>query len=76
MIKTRLMQEINLSYNTIQDCLQQLQELELIELQNDSSEFLTTGKGLDFLAKWLQLQEFLKPDEKVSIKTRKISLCY
>ncbi|MGO8806350.1 MAG: winged helix-turn-helix domain-containing protein [Candidatus Bathyarchaeia archaeon] len=70
MVKTRLMQKLNLSFNTIQECLAQLQELKLLQLQHGTMEYATTGKGLDFLAKWMQLQEFLKPEEKISLKIK------
>jgi predicted transcriptional regulator len=67
------MQKLNLSYNMLQDSLGQLQELSLVELQPATAEFVTTGRGLEFLTKWMQLQEFLKPGEKISIKAGKIS---
>lgn len=72
-VKTRLMQKLNLSFNMTQDCLGQLEELKLVECRADTSEYFTTGKGLAFLVKWMQLQEFLKPEEKVSLKMGKIS---
>ena len=65
------MQKANLSYNALQRCLLQLQELDLVELCPGSLEYITTQKGRIFLEKWMQLQEFLKPEEKVSIKTQK-----
>jgi predicted transcriptional regulator len=69
--KTRLMQKANLSYNTLQDCLQQLQELGMVNIFPDSSEYMTTQKGSTFLQKWAQLQEFLMPKEKIQIKTKR-----
>ena len=64
------MQKANLSYNNLQDCLQQLQQLELIELHPDAS-YVTTMKGKTFIMKWNQLQEFLEPEEGISIKAKK-----
>lgn len=63
-VKTRLMQKLNLSYNTLQDCLTQLLELNLLELNPHTLEYITSRKGLDFLVQWTQLQAFLKPAEK------------
>jgi predicted transcriptional regulator len=70
-VKTRLMQKANLSYSSLQDCLQQLQNLNLVQLQNGTSGYVTTEKGITFLIKWKQLQEILNPHERVSIKARK-----
>ena len=72
--KTRLMQKANLSYYNLQDCLLQLQELDLIEFHPNTAEYATNEKGLNFLAKWSQLQELLTPKERVSIKAKKTSL--
>jgi predicted transcriptional regulator len=66
------MQKANISYNTLQDCLQQLQELDLVELHPNTLEYVTTKKGITFLVKWMQLQEFLMPNEKVSIRAKKV----
>lgn len=70
-IKTRLMQKANLSYIVLQGCLQQLQELELLELHSDSLEYMTTAKGKTFLNTWVQLQELLVPQEKISFNARR-----
>jgi predicted transcriptional regulator len=70
--KTRLMQKANLSYTTLQDCLQQLQELDIVRIHADTSEFVTTEKGILFLIKWRQLQEFLTPQERITMKTKKV----
>jgi predicted transcriptional regulator len=65
-IKTRIMQKANLSYVSLQDCLSHLQELGFIQPYGNT-KFLTTEKGAIFLGKWMQLQELLKPRERVSI---------
>lgn len=67
-VKTPLMQKLNLSYNTLQDCLSQLLELNLLELQPDALEYVTSRRGLAFLAQWTQLQAFLKPEKSLDEK--------
>lgn len=71
--KTRLMQKLNLSYNTMQSCLAQLAELGLIEMQPDTLEYVVSRRGLAYLVQWKQLQAFLKPDEKLSLKLGRIT---
>jgi len=63
--KTWIMQKANLSYNVLQDCLQQLKELGMIVKQTESPKYATTQQGLTFLAKWMELQELLAPEEQV-----------
>jgi predicted transcriptional regulator len=65
------MQKANLSYSALQDCLRQLEQLDLVALRPDTLEYATTEKGVTFLVKWRQLQEFLTPEEKVSIRTQR-----
>jgi predicted transcriptional regulator len=65
------MQKANLSYSALQDCLQQLERLDLMKVHPDTLEYATTEKGVTFLVKWRQLQEFLTPEEKVSIRTQR-----
>jgi DNA-binding PadR family transcriptional regulator len=42
-----------------------------VALRPDTLEYATTEEGVTFLAKWRQLQEFLTPEEKVTIKTQR-----
>jgi predicted transcriptional regulator len=65
------MQKANLSYNNLQKCLEELESLGLVALQPETYEYATTKKGVTFLAKWGQLQRFLTPEEKLSIKTKR-----
>jgi predicted transcriptional regulator len=70
-IKTRIMRKANLSYGYFQDCLSQLQELGFIQPNSDATKYVTTEKGVNFLGKWTQLQELLKPNERILIKREK-----
>jgi predicted transcriptional regulator len=70
LLKTRIMQKVNLSYGSLQDCLSQLQELGFIQTGCDMTKFVTTEKGAIFLGKWLQLQDLLNPAERVIIKRK------
>ncbi len=69
--KTRLMQKANLSYKNLQKCLGELESLGLVVLLPETTEYVITKKGIVFLAKWGQLQLFLTPEEKLSIKTKR-----
>jgi predicted transcriptional regulator len=70
--KTHLLQKVNLSYPKLQDCLQQLRDLKMVNLQPQTSDYVTTEKGLLFLIKWLQLKEFLDPEEKILMTTKRV----
>jgi predicted transcriptional regulator len=63
--KTRIMQKTNTSYRSLQNHLVELKKLRLIEFQSDSSKYAVTKKGLDFLEKWMKLQEILAPEDSV-----------
>ncbi len=67
------MQKANLSYVVAQGCIDQLKLLGLIELAPETLAYATTKKGIVFLEKWTQLQEFLSPKERVSISAGKAS---
>jgi predicted transcriptional regulator len=66
------MQKANLSYYTLLDCIKQLHDLGLVKLEPATQEYATTKKGVTFLAKWIQLQHYLLPNEKVSINSKRI----
>ncbi len=55
--KTRVMYGTNLSWKMLQHYLAYMQEHELLEVQNDSTKYVTTGRGRDFVEKWRELKE-------------------
>ena len=57
--KTHIMYGTNLSWKMLQYYLSELQSLELLEAHNNSSRYLTTKRGLDFVEKWKELQKLL-----------------
>ena len=65
--KTRVMYETNLSYTMLQDCLKKLQNQGLLEVHHSEVKYATTEKGLQFLQRWVELQQFLKIEKSVHI---------
>jgi predicted transcriptional regulator len=53
------MNKTNLSYNMLQDCLKELQNLKFIEVHHSIERYSTTEKGLEFLQKFTDLQELI-----------------
>jgi predicted transcriptional regulator len=58
-VKTRVMYKTNVSYRLLQDCLLQLQKKRLLEAHHSMEKYSTTEKGLEFLHKWTELQQFM-----------------
>lgn len=56
--KTRVMYGTNLSWKMLQYYLSYLQEHGLLEIKNESTKYVSTQRGLDFVAKWKELKEF------------------
>ncbi len=54
--KTRVMYGTNLSWKMLQHYLAYMQEHELLEVQNDSTKYVTTKRGQDFVEKWSELK--------------------
>jgi len=54
--KTRVMYGTNLSWKMLQNYLSHLQERGLLEAQNNSTKYLTTERGRDFVEKWKELK--------------------
>jgi len=66
--KTHIMRKVNLCHGTVRDCLQLLQELNLVELSRGTAGYVATERGMSFLAKWDQLQDFLTRKASCSLK--------
>jgi predicted transcriptional regulator len=57
--KTHVMYGTNLSWKMLQHYLSELQSLELLEIHNNSTRYVTTKRGQNFIEKWNELQELL-----------------
>jgi predicted transcriptional regulator len=57
--KTHVMYGTNLSWKMLQYYLSELQSRGLLEVHNNSTRYVTTKRGLDFLEKWKELKELL-----------------
>ena len=57
--KTRVMYGTNLSWKMLQQYLSHMQTQGLLETHNDSTKYITTDRGHDFLEKWKELQELI-----------------
>jgi predicted transcriptional regulator len=57
--KTHVMYGTNLSWKMLQYYLSELQTLELLEIHNKSTRYVTTKRGTDFVEKWKELQKLL-----------------
>jgi predicted transcriptional regulator len=57
--KTHVMYGTNLSWKMLQYYLSELQSLELLQVHNNSTRYVTTERGQDFVQKWKELQKLL-----------------
>jgi predicted transcriptional regulator len=57
--KTQVMYGTNLSWKMLQHYLSQLQALNLLKFHKESTKYLTTQRGKEFVKKWKELQELL-----------------
>ena len=57
--KTRVMYGTNLSWKMLQQYLAHMQTQGLLEAYNESTKYVTTNRGQDFLEKWKELQELI-----------------
>ena len=55
--KTRVMYGTNLSWKMLQHYLAHMQEHGLLEVQDESTKYVTTERGRDFVEKWRELKE-------------------
>jgi len=56
--KTRVMYGTNLSWKMLQHDLAYMQEHGLLEIKGESTKYVTTERGRDFVEKWKELKEF------------------
>ena len=57
--KTHVMYGTNLSWKMLQHYLSELQNLKLLEVHDDSTRYVATPRGQEFLEKWKELQLLL-----------------
>jgi predicted transcriptional regulator len=57
--KTRVMYGTNLSWKMLQQYLAHMQSQGLLEVKDESTKYVTTDRGHDFLEKWKELQELM-----------------
>ena len=57
--KTGIIYGANLSWEFSEKYLNQLLSLELLEVHHSPIKYVTTRKGLNFLKRWKELEEFL-----------------
>jgi predicted transcriptional regulator len=55
--KTRVMYGTNLSWKMLKHYIGYMQEHGLLEEQQESTKFVTTGRGKEFVTKWKELQK-------------------
>jgi len=60
-VKTRVMYKTNISFTMLQKCLPKLLKFELLEIHHSVERYATTEKGQEFLCRWKELQNLLKP---------------
>jgi predicted transcriptional regulator len=57
--KTHVMYGTNLSWKMLQHYLSELQSRGLLEVHDDSTRYITSHRGLEFLEKWREIKELL-----------------
>jgi predicted transcriptional regulator len=58
--KTQIMHKTNMSYSGMQKFLRHLLKFELLRPSDDSTKYITTEKGLEFIRRYAGLQDQLK----------------
>jgi len=69
-LKTQIMYRANLSFTQLNDYLRFMLKINLLErvLENDREIYRATGKGVDFLQRYREINELLKSEEENSCK--------
>jgi predicted transcriptional regulator len=57
--KTHVMYGTNLSWKMLQHYLSELQSRGLLEIHDESSRYITSQRGREFLEKWREIKELL-----------------
>ena len=69
-LKTQVMYRANLSFTQLNDYLRFMLKINLLErvLENDREVYRATGKGVDFLQRYREINELLKSEEDSNCK--------
>jgi predicted transcriptional regulator len=69
-LKTQIMYRANLSFTQLNDYLRFMLKINLLEqvLENDKQIYRATGKGVDFLQRYREINELLKSEEEINCK--------
>jgi predicted transcriptional regulator len=69
-LKTQIMYRANLSFTQLNDYLRFMLKINLLErvLENDREIYRATGKGVDFLQRYREINELLKSEEETNCK--------
>jgi len=69
-LKTQIMYRANLSFTQLNDYLSFMLQINLLErvLENDREMYRATGKGVDFLQRYREINELLKNEEETNCK--------
>lgn len=67
-LKTQMMYRANLSYTQLSDYLNFMLGINLLEknIKYEKEIYKPTGKGLDFLQKYIEIQELLKTETNIN----------
>jgi len=58
--KTRIMYGTNLSWKMLQHYLAYMQEHELLKNKDETTKYIATDKGQEFVSKWNELKELVE----------------
>jgi predicted transcriptional regulator len=69
-LKTQIMYRANLSFTQLNDYLRFMLKINLLErvLENDKQIYRATGKGVDFLQRYREINELLRSEEENNCK--------
>jgi predicted transcriptional regulator len=69
-LKTQIMYRANLSFTQLNDYLRFMLKINLLErvLENDKQIYRATGKGVDFLQRYREINELLRSEEESNCK--------
>jgi predicted transcriptional regulator len=69
-LKTQIMYRANLSFTQLNDYLRFMLKINLLErvLENDREIYRATGKGVDFLQRYREINELLRSEEEINCK--------
>jgi len=67
--KTRIMYGTNLSWKMLQHYLLYMQEHDLLKNKDETTKYIATDKGQEFVSKWNELKELVEYSPAPKVKT-------